>query len=74
MTKQIGYDFRLLKVSAIDPTASREELAKIVNAYLDNGWQILSVDTIHYAGYEAFSAYHFVQYAPEADEVRAKSK
>lgn len=62
MRKQIGYDFRLLRVSAIDPTASREELSVVVNGYLVNGWEILSVQTIRAEGNEAFSAYHFVKY------------
>lgn len=70
MRKQISYDFRLLRVSAVDPSASREELAKIVNAYLENGWQILSAETIHYEGNEAFSAYHFVKYETVPDDVR----
>lgn len=70
MKKQVEYDFRLLKVSAIDPSASREELAKIVNMYLQNGWEILSVQTIRAEGNEAFSAYHFVKYETVADEVR----
>lgn len=70
MSKQVEYEFRLLKVSAIDPSASREELAKIVNMYLQNGWQILNAETIHYEGNEAFSAYHFVKYETVADEIR----
>ena len=70
--KQVGYDFRLLKVSAIDPSASREELSKIVNSYLANGWELLDVETVTYAGNEAFVAYHFVQYEDVPDEVRSK--
>jgi hypothetical protein len=74
MRKQTGYEFRLLKVSAIDPSASREELSNVVNGYLQSGWEILTVNTIHYAGNEAYSAYHFVKYEDVPDEVRAKSK
>lgn len=72
--KQVGYEFRLLKVSAIDPGASREELSKIVNEYLLVGWELLRAETVTYAGNEAFIAYHFVRYEEVPDEVRAKSK
>jgi hypothetical protein len=76
MKKQVEYEFRLLKVSAIDPTASREELSKIVNAYLAVGWEVFKVDTVTYAGNEAYNAYHFVRYEdvqPE-DAVKAPKK
>ena len=72
MRKQVNYDFRLLKVSAIDPSASREELDKIVNAYLKDDWQILGAELVRSEGNEAFIAYHFVKYEDVADEVRAK--
>ncbi len=69
MRKQVAYDYRLLKVSATDPTASRAELSKIVNVYLAEGWEILRAETVHYEANDAFVAYHFVQYE---DVVTAK--
>lgn len=65
MRKQVAYEFRLMKASATDPNASRDILAGIVNSYLNAGWEILSVQTIHYEANEAFSAYHFVKYEDE---------
>ena len=74
MKKQVEYDFRLLKVSAIDPSASRQELDKIVNSYLVDGWQILGAELVRSEGNEAFIAYHFVRYEEVADEVRPAKK
>jgi hypothetical protein len=70
MLKQVEYDFRLLKVSAVDPGATRQELDKIVNTYLQGGWEILNVQTVEASGNEAFNAYHFVRYE-EVDEAKA---
>lgn len=74
MRKQVGYEFRLMKVSAVDPTASREELSKIVNGYLVAGWEILEASTVTYAGNEAFNAYHFVKYEEVAEDARTSKK
>ena len=65
MRKQVAYDYRLLKVSATDPTASRAELGKLVNGYLANGWELFKTETVHYEANDAFVAYHFVQYEDE---------
>ncbi len=73
MRVQTGYEFRLLKVSAIDPTASRDELSKIVNSYLQAGWEILSVNTVSATGNEAFNAYHFVKYEYVPEVAATKS-
>lgn len=65
MRKQVAYDYRLLKVSATDPTASRKELSTLVNGYLASGWELFKTETVHYEANDAFVAYHFVQYEDE---------
>lgn len=72
MRKQVAYDYRLLQVSATDPTASRKALSDLVNGYLTNGWQILNTETVHQEANTAFIAFHFVQY--EDEPVASKSK
>lgn len=72
MRTQVDYDFRLLRVSATDPTAGRSELTRIVKEYLQLGWELIRAETVTYAGNEAFIAYHFVRY--EKEESKAKSK
>ncbi len=72
MGKQIAYDYRLLKVSATDPQASRQILSELVNGYLVNGWQILNTETVHREANDAYIAFHFVQY--ESEPVVASKK
>ena len=65
MRKQVDYEFRLLKVSATDPTASREMLRNMVKGYLDSGWELFKTETVHYEGNDAFVAFHFLKYEDE---------
>lgn len=65
MRKQVAYDYRLLKVSATDPSASRQQLSALVNGYLQTGWELIKAETVHYEANDAFVAYHFVQYEDE---------
>lgn len=72
MRKQVAYDFRLLKVSATDPNASRAALSELVNGYLESGWELFKTETVHYESNDAFVAFHFVQYADEPVVAKAK--
>ena len=62
MRKQVDYDFRLLRVSPTDPTASRAELTNIVKAYLEDGWELFKTETVSYEANQVFLGYHFVKY------------
>ena len=65
MRKQVAYDYRLLKVSATDPMASRAQLSELVNGYLQTGWTLERSETVHYEANDAFVAFHFVKYEDE---------
>lgn len=62
MRKQVEYAFRLLRVSAVDPTAGRAELEGMVNSYIDAGWELFKAETISYEANTVYIAYHFVKY------------
>ena len=62
MRKQVDYEFRLFRVSAVDPSASRQMLQEEIRAYLANGWEVLSADVTKVDVNDVYVSFSLVKY------------
>lgn len=65
MKKQVEYAFRLLRVSATDPTASREMFESEVNKYLAAGFELFRAEHVTFDANVEYVAFHFIRYEDE---------
>lgn len=65
--KQVDFEYRIARVSAVDAGASKDVLADFVRSYLLSGWELIRSETVHYQGNDSFVALHFVKYEEVSD-------